>query len=61
MIEIGTRVSVSTLVGTFTGTVYSYDEATQMYTILRDDDGITPPDRRLVGSTTVTLLTEAQT
>jgi len=61
MIEIGTRVSVSTLVGTFTGTVYSYDEATQMYTILRDDDGITPPERRLVGSTTVTLLTESQT
>lgn len=61
MIEIGTRVSVSTLVGTFTGTIYSYDEATQMYTILTDDDGITPPERRLVGSTTVTLLTESQT
>ena len=61
MIEIGTRVSVSTLVGTFTGTIYSYDEATKMYTILTDDDGITPPERRLVGSTTVTLLTESQT
>jgi hypothetical protein len=59
MIEIGTRVSVSTLAGTFIGTVYSYDETTKMYTILTDDDGITPPERRLIGSTTVTLLTEA--
>jgi hypothetical protein len=54
MIEIGTRVTVSTLVGTFIGTVYSYDEATKLYTILRDDDGVTPPERRLVGSTIVT-------
>ena len=61
MIEIGTRVTGSTIGGIFTGTVYSYDEATSTYTILRDDDGITPPERRLIGSTTVTPITEAQT
>jgi hypothetical protein len=60
MIEIGTRVVASTLFGSFTGTVYSYDEATQMYTILRDDDGVTPPERRLVGSTTVTPITDTE-
>jgi len=60
MIEIGTRVSVNTIAGTFTGVVYSYDETTKMYTILRDDDGVTPPERRLVGSTTVTPITETQ-
>lgn len=58
--EFGTRVSVSTVVGIFTGTVYSYNDATKMYTILRDDDGITPPERRLVGSTVVIPITEAQ-
>jgi hypothetical protein len=61
MIEIGTRVTVSTIGGTFIGTVHSYDKATGMYTILRDDDGVTPPERRLIGSTTVTPITEAQT
>ena len=60
MIEIGTRVTLSTIVGTFTGTVYSYDENSKMYTILTDDDGITPPERRLIGSTIVTPITEAQ-
>jgi hypothetical protein len=57
MIEINTPVTVSTLFGTFTGTVYSYDETSKMYTILRDDDGVTPPERRLVGSTIVTPIT----
>ena len=58
MIEIGTRVTVSTIAGTFTGTVYAYDEATKMYTVLLDDDGITPPERRLMGSTIVSPITE---
>ena len=61
MIEIGTRVTVGTLVGMFTGTLYAYDESTALYTILLDDDGVIPPERRLVGSTTVVPLTEAQT
>ena len=61
MYEIGTRVTVSTIVGTFAGTVYSYDENSKMYTILTDDDVITPPERRLVGSTIVTPITETQT
>jgi hypothetical protein len=60
MIEIGTRVVASTLFGTFEGVVYAYDETTQMYTILRDDDGITPPERRLVGSTIVTPVTDTE-
>lgn len=60
MIEIGTRVTASTLFSKFTGTIYSYDEATQMYTILRDDDGVTPPERRLVGSTIITPITDTE-
>lgn len=58
MIEIGTRVTVSTIAGNFTGTVHSYDEATGMYKVLRDDDGVTPPELRLIGSTTVTPIEE---
>ena len=54
MIEINTPVTVSTLFGNFTGTVYAYQEATKMYIVLMDDDGVTPPERRLVGSTMVT-------
>jgi hypothetical protein len=60
MIEIGTRVTVSTLFGTYAGTVYSYDEASKMYTILRDDDGVTPPELRLIGSTIVTPIEQEQ-
>jgi hypothetical protein len=60
MIEINTPVTVTTLFGTFTGTVYGYDETTGMYTVLMNDDGVTPPERRLVGSTIVTPITEAQ-
>jgi hypothetical protein len=61
MIEIGTRVTVSTLFGNFEGVLQSYDENSKMYIILRDDDGITPPERRLIGSNIVTPITEAQT
>jgi hypothetical protein len=57
MIEINTPVTVSTLFGNFTGTVYAYQEATKMYIVLMDDDGVTPPERRLVGSNIVTLIT----
>jgi hypothetical protein len=57
MIEINTPVTVSTLFGNFTGTVYAYQEATKMYIILMDDDGVTPPERRLVGSNIVTPIT----
>jgi hypothetical protein len=57
MIEINTPVTVNTIVGTFTGTVYAYQEATKMYIVLIDDDGVTPPERRLVGSTVVTPIT----
>jgi hypothetical protein len=60
MIEIGTRATVQTIAGTFTGTVYSYDETTKMYTLLLDDDGVTPPEQRLIGSTTITPITETQ-
>ena len=58
MIEIGTRVSASTLAGTFTGTVYDYKTMpnnTQIYIVLLDDN-IT-----YVAVPTVTPLTEAQT
>jgi hypothetical protein len=58
MIEINTPVTVSTLFGNFTGTVYGYQETTKIYIVLLDDDGITPPERRLVGSTVVTPITE---
>ena len=58
MYEIGTRVTISTIVGAFTGTVYSYDEDSKMYIILKDDDGITPPERSLIGSNIVTTITE---
>jgi hypothetical protein len=57
MIEINTPVTVSTLLGNFTGTVYAYQEATKMYIVLMDDDGVTPPERRLVGSNIVTPIT----
>jgi hypothetical protein len=57
MIEINTPVTVSTLFGNFTGTVYAYQEATKMYIVLMDDDGVTPPERRLVGSNIVTPIT----
>ena len=57
MIEINTPVTVTTLFGTFTGTVYGYQEATKIYIVLMDDDGITPPERRLVGSNIVTPIT----
>jgi len=57
MIEINTPVTVTTLFGTFTGTVYAYQEATKIYIVLMDDDGITPPERRLVGSNIVTPIT----
>jgi hypothetical protein len=54
MIEINTPVTVSTLFGNFTGTIYDYQESTKMYIVLMDDDGVTPPERRLVGSNIVT-------
>ena len=54
MIEINTPVTVTTLFGTFTGTIYGYQEATKIYIVLMDDDGVTPPERRLVGSNIVT-------
>jgi hypothetical protein len=57
MIEINTPVTVTTLFGSFTGIVYSYQEATKIYIVLIDDDGITPPERRLVGSNIVTPIT----
>jgi hypothetical protein len=57
MIEINTPVTITTLFGTFTGTVYAYQEPTKMYIVLMDDDGVTPPERRLVGSTIVTPIT----
>ena len=57
MIEINTPVTVSTLFGNFTGTVYAYQETTKMYIVLMDDDGVTPPERRLVGSNIVTPIT----
>ncbi len=60
MIEEGTRVTVDTIAGTFTGTVYSYNEDTKLYIVLRDDDGVTPPERRLVGATTVTPITDTE-
>ena len=57
MIEINTPVTVSTLFGNFTGTIYGYQESTKMYIVLMDDDGVTPPERRLVGSNIVTPIT----
>jgi hypothetical protein len=57
MIEINTPVTITTLFGTFTGTVYAYQEATKIYIVLMDDDGVTPPERRLVGSNIVTPIT----
>lgn len=41
MIEIGTRVTVNTIAGTFTGTVYDYKTMpndTQIYVVLLDDN-----------------------
>ena len=58
MIEINTPVTVQTIIGTVTGTVYAYQEATKMYIVLMDDDGVTPPERRLVGSNIVTPIAE---
>jgi hypothetical protein len=58
MIEIGTRVTVSTIAGTFAGTVHAYDPVTKVYKVLLDDDGVTPPEFRIVGSTVVTPITE---
>jgi hypothetical protein len=58
MIEIGTRVTGSTLFSTFTGTVYDYKTMpndTQIYIVLLEDN-IT-----YVAVPTVTPITEAQT
>jgi hypothetical protein len=60
MIEINTPVKVTTIFGTFTGKVYSYDETTEMYKVLMSEDWITTPERRLIGSTIVTPITETQ-
>ena len=59
MIEIGTRVTGSTIGGTFTGTVVSYKEENNIYIVLLDSSTENKPV--YVGVSSVTPITEAQT
>ena len=62
MIEIGTRVTGSTIGGTFTGTVYDYSTLpnnSKLYVVLLDGYPENAPV--YVGVNSVTPITEAQT